>query len=140
MSFDSSLPGVRDRLRLQLGDTSGNDTTELLTDEIYDAVYAYHGNNEPKTLVALAESLIAKFSQAASSLSLGDMSFNWRDRLTAWQAIIDKFQGISSAEVGGGFVIQKASRPHPHDSVHRLYEYKREILMEPWWNDPYWNG
>lgn len=129
MSFDPSLPSVRDRLRLQLGDTSGDAATELLLDSIYDAVYAYHGNNDSKTLVALAESLIAKFSQAASRINLGDMEFSWRDRMTAWKAIVLKFEGISASEGGGGFVIQRPERGIV------CGEYERPFLEEPWFTD-----
>jgi hypothetical protein len=127
VSFDPSLPAVRDRLRLQLGDTSGDEATELLLDDIYDAVYAYNGNSEPKTLVALAESLIAKFSQAASRINLGDMEFSWRDRMIAWKAILVKFEGISTGDGGGGFVIRRPERDE--DSS----EYRRPFMMEPWW-------
>ncbi len=127
MSFDPSLPDVRSRLRLQLGDTSGDAATELLPDDTYDAVLAYNGNSEPKTLVHLAESLIAKFSQAASRINLGDMEFSWRDRMVAWKAILQKFEGISTAAGGGGFVIQKPER----DDI-ACGEYKRPD--EPWWN------
>lgn len=126
MSFDPSLPSVRDRLRLQLGDTSGNAATELLADSIYDATYAYHGNGESKTLVALAEALIAKFSQAASRINLGDMEFSWRDRMVAWKAILTKFEGISTAAGGGGFVIRTPDRGEV------CGEYERPD--EPWWN------
>lgn len=131
MSFDPSLPSVRDRLRLQLGDTSGNAATELLADEIYDAVYAYHGNNESKALLALAESLIAKFSQTASRINLGDMEFSWRDRMLAWKGIVVKFQGIATAVGGGGFVVQRPSRDDES-----LTEYERPFTMEPWWTEP----
>lgn len=130
MSFDPSLPSVRDRLRLQLGDTSGDPATELLLNTIYDAVYAYNGNSETRTLVALAEALIAKFSQKASRINLGDMEFSWRDRLVAWKAILDKFEGISTAAGGGGFVIQRPSRDDDP-----LPEYERPFTMEPWWTD-----
>jgi hypothetical protein len=127
VSFDPSLPSVRDRLRLQLGDT--DEGTELLPDDTYDAVYAYHGNSEAATLVALAESLIAKFSQAASRINLGDMEFSWRDRMTAWKAIIEKFEGISAGVGGSGFVIRKPSRDDEETG-----EYERPFTMESWWN------
>lgn len=129
MSFDPSLPAVRDRLRLQLGDTSGDAATELLSDAIYDAVYAYNGNSEVKTLLSLAESLIAKFSQAASRINLGDMEFSWRDRMMAWKAIVVKFEGIATAVGGGGFVIQRPEREE------ELPEYERPFTMEPWWTE-----
>lgn len=127
MSFDPSLPAVRDRLRLQLGDTSGDVATELFSNEIYDATLAYNGNSETRTLVALSEALIAKFSQAASRINLGDMEFSWRDRMVAWKAIIQKFEGISTAAGGGGFNILKAERDEP------VGEYERPFTMEPWW-------
>lgn len=131
MSFDPSLPAVRDRLRLQLGDTSGDAATELLADEIYDAVHAYNGNSEVKTLLSLAESLIAKFSQAASRINLGDMEFSWRDRMVAWKAIVLKFEGIATGVGGGGFVIMRPSRDDEP-----LPEYERPFTMEPWWTVP----
>ena len=130
MSFDPSLPAVRDRLRLQVGDTSGDAATELLLDAIYDATYAYYGNNETATLVAIAESLIAKFSQAASRIKLGDMEFSWRDRMVSWKAILQKFEGIATAAGGGGFVIQRPEREE------QLPEYERPFTMEPWWLEP----
>lgn len=131
MSFDPSLPSVRDRLRLQLGDTTGVEATEFLPDETYDAVYAYNGNKEPETLLALAEGLIAKFSQAASRINLGDMEFSWRDRMTAWKAITEKFSGISAASTGSGFVIMSPQRDDEN-----LPEYERPFTMEPWWTNP----
>lgn len=130
MSFDPSLAGVRDRLRLQLGDTSGDEATEFLTDETYDAVYAYYGNNESSALVHLAESLIAKFSQAASRINLGDMEFSWRDRMVAWKGILTKFEGIASAAGGGGFVIMSPTRIDDEN----LPEYERPGSGEAWWN------
>ncbi len=130
MSFDPSLPGVRDRLRLQLGDTSGNAATELFPDTIYDATLAYNGNDEIKTVVALAEALIAKFSQAATRINLGDMEFSWRDRLKSWSAVVEKFAGVASAEAGGGFNILRAEREEDHS------EYERPYTMEAWWTDP----
>lgn len=132
MSFDPSLPTVRDRLRLQLGDTTGVEATEFMPDATYDAVYAYNGNKEPETLLALAEGLIAKFSQAASRINLGDMEFSWRDRMTAWKAIVEKFEGISAGAGGGGFVIMSPSRTDDAN----LPEYERPFTMEPWWNNP----
>ena len=128
MSFDPSLPAVRDRLRLQLGDTSGNEATELLLDTVYDASLAYHGNSEPATLVYLAESLIAKFSQAASRINLGDMEFSWRDRMVAWKGILKKFEGIAMAEGGGGFIVMSPSR------CEELPEYERPFTQETWFN------
>lgn len=130
MSFDPSLPTVRDRLRLQLGDTTGVEATEFMPDETYDAVYAYHGNKEPETLLALAEGMIAKFSQAASRINLGDMEFSWRDRMKGWQAIVEKFEGIAAGAGGGGFTIMKPSRDDEP-----LPEYERPFTMEPWWNE-----
>jgi len=130
VSFDPSLPAVRDRLRLQLGDTSGNTATELLLDEVYDSSLAYHGNNESQTLVYLAEALIAKFSQAASRINLGDMEFSWRDRMTAWKGILQKFEGITMAEGGGGFIVMSPSRD---DDC--LGEYERPFTQEGWFND-----
>lgn len=131
MSFDPSLPTVRDRLRLQLGDTTGVEATEFMSDETYDAVYAYHGNREPETLLALAEGMIAKFSQAASRINLGDMEFSWRDRMTAWKGIVEKFSGISAASTGSGFVIM-----YPQRDDENLSEYERPFSMEPWWTNP----
>jgi hypothetical protein len=131
MSFDPSLPSVRDRLRLQLGDTTGVAATEFLGDGTYDAVYAYNGNNEIAALVSLAQALIAKFAQAASRINLGDMSFSWRDRMVAWNGIITKFKGVAEAQAGGGFNIQSPSRL-PND----ISEYRRIYYMgEPWFND-----
>lgn len=130
MSFDPSLSSFRDRLRLQLGDTSGSESTEFLTDAVYDAAYAYHGNNEPETLVYLAESLIAKFSQTASRINLGDMEFSWRDRMTAWKALVEKFSGILEVSAGGGFNILRPEREE------ELPEYERPFTMESWWTEP----
>lgn len=129
MTFDPSLPAVRDRLRLQLGDTSGNEATEFLLDTVYDAALAYHGNNEPQTLVYLAEALIAKFSQAASRINLGDMEFSWRDRMVAWKGILQKFEGITLSEGGGGFNVMSPSRCEDEP------EYRRPFTQEPWFND-----
>lgn len=129
MSFDPSLPTVRDRLRLQLGDTTGVEATEFMSDATYDAVYAYNGNKEPETLLALAEGMIAKFSQSASRINLGDMEFSWRDRMKAWSAIVQKFEGIAASAGGGGFTIMRPSRD---DEVPP--EYERPFTMEPWWN------
>lgn len=129
MSFDPSLPGVRDRLRLQLGDTSGDAATELLLDDIYDAALAYHGNVEWKTLVYLANALIAKFSQKASRINLGDMEFSWRDRMLAWKGVIEKFSGVTDSSIGGGFNILRPEREEP------LPEYERPFTMEAWWTD-----
>lgn len=133
MSFDPSLPAVRDRLRLQLGDTTGNEATEFMADSTYDAVYAYHGNKEPETLLALAEGMIAKFSQAASRINLGDMEFSWRDRMVAWKLIVQKFEGIAAGAGGGGFTIMRPERLDEDASS----EYERPFTMEPWWNDPW---
>jgi hypothetical protein len=130
MSFDPSLPGYRDRLRLQLGDTTGTPSIEFLSDEVYDAAYAYNGNNESAALVYLAQALIAKFSQAASRINLGDMEFSWRDRMTGWEAIVKKFEGIVAASAGGGFNIYRPER----DEI--CPEYKRLLQMEPWFNCP----
>ena len=131
MSFDPSLSSVRDRLRLQLGDTTGDPATEFMDDATYDAVYAYHGNKEPETLLALAEGMIAKFSQAASRINLGDMEFSWRDRMVAWKAIVQKFEGIAAAAGGGGFSIMRPTRGEEETS-----EYERPFTMEPWWTWP----
>ena len=131
MTFDPSLGSVRDRLRLQLGDTVGDPGAEFFLDETYDATLAYYGNNETRTLVALAEALIAKFAQSASRIDLGDMRFVWRDRMTGWQGIVTRFAGVAVAAGGGGFVIMSPTRRGDEC----LVEYQRAYIPEPWFND-----
>jgi hypothetical protein len=53
------------------------------------------------------------------------MEFSWRDRMVAWKAIVQKFEGIATAAGGGGFIIQ---RPERGDVCG---EYERPD--EPWW-------
>ena len=129
MSFDPSLSTARDRLRQQLGDTSGDEATELMPDVTYNSTLAYNGNNEIKALIAMAEAMIAKYSQSASRINLGDMEFSWRDRLTGWRGILTKFSNVTQTAVGGGFQTHRPEREEIRG------EYERPYEREAWFND-----
>lgn len=92
-TFDSTLSTARDRMRLALGDTntgvakaSGTDPMQLpVDDSIYAGLLAYHGNDERKTTLALAEALIAKYAQEPNKATLNNVqSAEWANRLQSW--------------------------------------------------------
>jgi hypothetical protein len=80
-TFDENLPTAKDRIRLQLGDTSTAD--QLYPDETYLAYLERY--DEPTTTALLARSLAAKFGRMPTSMSVPDgPSVSWSQRVSAW--------------------------------------------------------
>lgn len=109
MSYDPALSRSLDRLRLAVGDTDVDN--ELLFDETYTAMLAYLGDDEDKTVIAIADALIVKFAQEPDRIRLAgdDGEVEWRNRLNGWKDLIArKKEDVASAT--GGFQIKRPSR------------------------------
>jgi hypothetical protein len=100
MSFDEMLPSDRDRGRYLLGDTTNDQSTELLTDNAVDAAllqYGYAGG-----VAYLAEGLAARFAQQVSSTSLpGGLSASWSERVKYWLGLADRMRKLGGVTASG---------------------------------------
>lgn len=131
MSFDPTLQTPKDRLRHQLGDTSGVAAQELLPDETYEAALAKFGQNEDRAVLFLAEGLYARYSQQSTSVTLiSGVNVRWRDRLKAWELTIEKLKGLATNPTSRPFGMVKPSRDD--DDIDGRGEYSR-CRGEPWW-------
>ncbi|MBS1716463.1 MAG: hypothetical protein JSS72_01875 [Armatimonadetes bacterium] len=85
MSFDPSLPSLRDHLRLALGDTDS--VSPLLADETIDAKLAAVGYLE--ALAQLAEALAVEAAQDPSRYAedSSGMNIQWGERVAAWRQL-----------------------------------------------------
>ena len=108
-TYDPTLPAVRDRLRLALGDT--DTAAPLLTDEEYDGMLAHQGNSEAKTLIALARALIVRFAQKPTEVDVdGGVAVKWAERLRAWRELVAQQEATL---VPAGFGIRRPERFYP---------------------------
>jgi arginyl-tRNA synthetase len=69
MSFDPSLPTVRDRIRLAVGDTSNDPETEFFGDATYNVIIAEE-TNWKRAGARIAEAILADLKQGVKSYSL----------------------------------------------------------------------
>lgn len=130
MSFDATIQTPKDRLRLQLGDTSGDASTELLEDNTYLAALAKFGGDEDKALLFLAEGLYAKYSQQSTSVTLiSGVNVRWRDRLKAWDETITRLKPIRNKIAGKPFTMVRPVREDLETGEYRGPDYKGET----WW-------
>jgi len=106
-TFDPALPAALDRMRLALGDTNtgaakpaGADPLQLPVDNaIYTGLLAYHGQDERAATVALADALIARYSQEPTKAALDGLeSAEWAARLRGWETLAARLRAEVSAD------------------------------------------
>ena len=96
MTFDPTLPTLRDYIRFALNDTSNDADTEYLPDATYDAVIALYGGTDVasaatapvlRAMADLAESAAIQLDQRIVTFgATGDMNIGWGDRARTLRA------------------------------------------------------
>jgi len=97
VSYDPTLPTDKDVVRLYLGDTT---SPELLTDAQIEAVLALYPSNISAAISVLAQSLVTRFAQQPTSITLpSGLSISYAERIKAWAALAANggAAGISTA-------------------------------------------
>lgn len=98
MSYDHALATLRDRIRMIVGDTTGDPSTEFFLDESYDAVISQHTNWKVAAAV-MAEGVAVKIEQDPSSFTaVGDMSVSWNDRTRMLREVAKRLRTEAAAE------------------------------------------
>lgn len=120
-TFDPALSTARDRLRFALGDTNVSATKSVADalalpadDAIYDGVLSYHGNDERKAGIALADALIARYSQEPTKVNLTNVEqAEWVGRLQAWRDYAGRMRAevasVAATSTGTTVVTQRAN-------------------------------
>lgn len=106
-SYDAALVTARDRLRFAVGDTVADEV--LLDDETYDAVLAWHGDNEDTATRAIASALLARYAREPDRIEddLG-LQVIWQNRLKGWQQLASAT--AASSATASGFRTRSPSR------------------------------
>ena len=102
MSFDPTLPTTLDRIRLIVGDTSGDPATELFPDDTYTAAIAEQ-TNWKLAAAEMAEAVAVKLDQKLTSVNVsGDIAIGWADRTRQLRATAVRLRQEAAAEDAAG--------------------------------------
>lgn len=108
-TFDSSLPTLRDRARLALGDTGllrddAGDPVWLMQDETLDALLEQ--GYEPGVAEA-ADALVSQFAQLPTKIGEDEgLNQEWSERIRAWRDLAARMRlarptGSTGSSIGG---------------------------------------
>ncbi len=104
MSFDPTLPTIRDSIRFALADTSGDPATEIVVDQTYDALLATFVDWRQAAVAIGGAMLAALQNDVKSYTATGDFSVTYRDpsrieaQIAAWQ--VEIVAGIANEGLG----------------------------------------
>lgn len=122
MTYDSLLPTTRDRIRLIVGDTSGDEATELFPDETYDAEIARY-TNWKLAAASMAEAAAVKIEQDPSSVNVpGEVAVSWQGRTSALRAAALRLRTEAASEdaaSGKGITSVQLTRGYDADAEYR---------------------
>lgn len=126
MSYDPTLPTIRDRIRSIVGDTAGIETDETFPDSTYDAVIELHANWK-LAAAEMAEKVAVSIEQDPTSYTAtGDMSVGWGDRTRSLRAVATRLRAEAAEEdqtTLTGIVSSQLERPggSHHAEYHRTW-------------------
>jgi len=125
-TYDQTLMTPKDRMRFALGDIDM--AAPLRDDETYQAVLAAH--DETLGTAVMAESLVMEYARQPDSVSLGDASVSWRERIGRWAALATRLRAKAAADAAPGVVGGVASTGTYRDGDQGRAEYARGSVRE----------
>lgn len=92
MSYDPTLPTTVDRIRMIVGDTSNDVTTEMFPDATYISSISMY-TNWKRSAADMAEATAVELDRRRTSVSFpGDMSVGWGDTARTLRAMAIRFR------------------------------------------------
>lgn len=126
MTYDPTLPTIRDRIRKMIGDTDAS--SEYFPDATYDAELV-DGFNWKLAAASMAESLAVVLEQRITSLTaVGDVSLGWSDRTRSLRLLSARLRQEAATEDAtaiGDVTTVSLSRGGSATSEYRDTRYRR---------------
>lgn len=121
MPYSDTLETDLDVVRAQLGDTSNNVATELVTDAHITTVLAMFSTVD-LALAFLADELAVRYAQEPGSVTLpSGLSVSWSERVKEWRRIADNARGgVLSGTSALSFVDRTLGIPETAEEFSRL--------------------
>ncbi len=121
MAYSDTLETDLDKARAQLGDTSNDSATELLTDDHIETVLSIYSTFD-LALAFMADELAVRFAQEPGSVSLpSGLSVSWSERVKEWRRIADNARsGVLSGTSSMSFVTRTLGIPTTTEEFSRL--------------------
>jgi len=128
MSFNPALPTLRDRIRIQVGDT--NVASEIYPDATYDAAISQYSDWK-LAMASMAEAVAVAIEQDVSSFSAGgDLSVSWSDRTRSLRALALRLRQEVANDSGttlSGIVSIPMARDSSGSSLEYTQRYRRLV-------------
>jgi hypothetical protein len=126
MTYDATLPTVRDQIRLIVGDTSDDAAVEFFPDDTYDATITANEDSWKLAAAAMAEAVAVKIEQSPGSLSSDGDSISWQDRTRSLRAVAAQYrkEAIADAASAAGITSVALSRDGVASGEYRTERYR----------------